>query len=76
MNRRRLSALLIVALLTSLSACISPFHDHADDHMDVFSRDAREAHRKWDRYFLNLDWDDPYHDWPDESFATGPMHRH
>ena len=76
MTRRRLSALLLIMLLTSLSACVSPFHDHAEDVKEVFSKDARSAHRKWDRYFLNFDWDDPYHEWHDPSFASGPMHRH
>ncbi len=66
---------LVIALCVALGACVSPFSTHAEDHWDKFSKDAEQVHRKWDRYFLNLDWDDPYHDWHDESFARGPMQR-
>ena len=74
---RKLSSLLLaLAVFATLGGCISPFSAHAEDHWDEISDDAREAHRKWDRYFLGLDWDDPYHDWHDESYASGPMHHH
>lgn len=72
---RRLVGLFLLALcFAPLTACVSPFSEHSKDHQAVFQRDWNEAHRKYDRYFLNLDWDDPYHDWVDESYATGPMH--
>ncbi len=74
---RRTSPFLVLMLLLCVSTgCISPFdtHGHVDDVTDVWGQKAREAHRKWDRHFLGLDWDDPYHDWHDESYATGPMH--
>lgn len=76
MRRIRKAWLVALAVVITLPGCLSPFSDHAKDHHDAFARDAREAHRKYDRYFLNLDWDDPYHDWHDESFASGPGHRH
>ena len=75
MTGRRLS-LIALAFAASLTACVSPFSDHAQDVRSKWERDAEEMHRKWDRYFMNLDWDDPWHDWEDESFARGPMHRH
>ena len=79
MNRpasRRLASLALAALLAAtLGGCVSPFSDHASDVHDAFAKKARDAHRKWDRYVLGLDWDDPNHDWHDESYATGPMHR-
>jgi hypothetical protein len=74
---RSLSALAIAALLSAtLSGCMSPFSKHAEDVTDAWGHQAREAHRKWDRYVLGLDWDDPYHEWHDSSFASGPMHQH
>ncbi len=75
-NARRL-ALPVFALLiaTALTGCVSPFSDHSEDVQDAWARQARNAHRKWDRYVLGLDWDDPYHEWHDESYAQGPMHR-
>lgn len=79
MNRhpsRRLASVALVAILAAcLGACVSPFSTHADDVHDAWGRKARDAHRKWDRYVLGLDWDDPYHEWHDESYASGPMHR-
>lgn len=75
MRSRRL-ALATIATLIALPGCVSPFHEHGADTRDVIARDVHDSHRKWDRYFLNFDWDDPYHDWHDESFASGPGHRH
>ncbi|MBM3985339.1 MAG: hypothetical protein FJ296_06590 [Planctomycetes bacterium] len=79
MNRpasRRLSSLALAALLAAmLGGCVSPFSDHASDVHDAWAEKAHNAHRKWDRYVLGLDWDDPNHEWHDESYATGPMHR-
>ena len=78
MNRstsRRCAALALLALLcTPLTGCVTPFSEHAEDVKDAWADKARDAHRKWDRYVLGLDWDDPNHDWHDESYATGPMH--
>ena len=68
-------ALCAVAAFT-LAGCASPFSTHAEDVQEAWARKANEAHRKYDRYILGLDWDDPYHDWHDESYATGPMHQH
>jgi len=65
---------LIFAMAVPMGGCISPFSDHAKDVHAAWERKARNAHRKWDRYVLGLDWDDPYHEWHDESYATGPMH--
>jgi hypothetical protein len=73
-RRSALTVLALVGALT-LSACASPFSEHAEDVHQAWSRKARSAHRKWDRYVLGLDWDDPYHEWHDESYASGPMHR-
>ena len=70
-RRPALLALAAFAALT-LAACASPFSEHADDVYEAWGRQARSAHRKWDRYVLGLDWDDPYHVWHDESYATGP----
>jgi hypothetical protein len=78
MTRRphRLVTLALLSLLVAtLSGCLSPFSDHSEDVQDAWARQARSAHRKWDRYVLGLDWDDPYHEWHDESFATGPSPR-
>lgn len=76
MMRRSFRSIALLALVALFTAgCVSPFSDHGQDHRDVIARQGSEAHRKWDRYFLGLDWDDPYHDWHDDSYATGPMHR-
>jgi hypothetical protein len=79
MNRpasRRLAPLALAALLAAmLGGCVSPFSDHASDVHEAWAKKANDAHRKWDRYVLGLDWDDPDHEWHDESYATGPMHR-
>jgi hypothetical protein len=78
MNRpssRRSATLALLALLCApLGGCVTPFSDHAKDVTDAWGDKARNAHRKWDRYVLGLDWDDPNHEWHDESYATGPMH--
>ncbi len=73
--RRLVTAVLLMAAFAPLSSCVSPFEPHGQDVWDAWSADAREAHRKWDRYFMGLDWDDPYHEWHDESYASGPLHR-
>ena len=78
MNRstsRRLASLALIALACApLGACVTPFSEHAKDIGEAVSDQAREAHRKYDRYFWNLDWDDPNHVWHDESYASGPGH--
>ena len=80
MNRtpsRRLASLALLALVCApLGACVTPFSDHAKDVHEAWADDMREMHRKYDRYVLGLDWDDPNHDWHDESYATGPGHHH
>jgi len=79
MNRpsfRRSAILALLALLCApLGGCTTPFSEHAEDVTDAWAVKARNAHRKWDRYVMGLDWDDPNHEWHDESYATGPMHR-
>jgi hypothetical protein len=72
---RPLSRLAVLAIVSAtLGGCLSPFSDHAQDVHEAWARQARNAHRKWDRYVLGLDWDDPYHEWHDESYASGPSH--
>ena len=73
--RRTVGIALVALAMSTLGGCVSPFSEHAKDHQEAFSRQAREVHRKWDRYFLGLDWNDPYHDWHDPSYATGPSPR-
>ena len=74
---RSVSALALVALIsTALSGCITPFSTHADDVYEAWGRKAHQMHRQYDRYILGFDWDDPYQDWHDESYATGPNPRH
>ena len=72
MTRRPVLAALAAVAALALAACASPFSEHAEDVHDAWAKKARSAHRKWDRYVLGLDWDDPYHEWHDESYATGP----
>jgi hypothetical protein len=74
LNRRR-SALALCIALAITTSCVSPFSDHGADVREAWARKAHNAHRRWDRYVLDLDWDDPRFDWEDESYATGPMHR-
>jgi len=75
MTRRPALAALAAVIALTLAACASPFSEHAEDVQEAWARKAHNAHRKWDRYVLGLDWDDPYHEWHDESYATGPtMH--
>jgi hypothetical protein len=75
-SSRRFASFALAALVAaSLGGCVSPFSEHAEDVKDSFARSFNNAHRKYDRYFLNLDWDDPYHQWHDESYATGTQHR-
>jgi hypothetical protein len=73
---RRFAHLAFAVLIASaLGGCTSPFSEHSEDVKDVWAAKARDAHRKWDRYVMGLDWDDPNHVWHDESYATGPMPR-
>lgn len=77
MTRHRLPTLALAVLLgaTTLTGCRSPFSDHAKDVQQAWGRMARNMHRQWDRHFLGLDWDDPYHEWHDPSYSTiGPPH--
>ena len=72
---RSFLSLAVLALVSaSLTGCLSPFSEHSHDVTEAWAQQANEAHRKWDRYFMGLDWDDPYHVWHDESVASGPMH--
>ncbi len=64
-----------LALLAFTTGCLTPFSDHGQDVRDAWARKGNNAHRRWDKYILDLDWDDPRIDWADESYATGPMHR-
>ena len=75
-RRRSRTALALVVLLACATGCVSPFEPHAQDVRNAFGRQAESAHRKWDRYVLGLDWDDPRIEWVDPSYATGPMHDH
>ena len=76
MTRNTIRATLVLfACLTLSTACVSPFSEHAVDVREAWVRKANNFHRKWDRYFLGLDWDDPYHQWHDPQYAAGPMHR-
>ena len=72
-SRRFASFALAALVAASLGGCASPFSTHAEDVKDAFAAKAHNAHRKWDRYVLGLDWDDPYHQWHDESYATGSI---
>lgn len=56
--------------LTLVTGC---FSDHASDVRSAWNKKIVRAHRRWDRYFNGLDWDDPTHEWSDESYARGPM---
>jgi len=70
----RLSRLACCSLAAlALAGCVSPFSAHAEDVKAAWARKARDAHRKYDKYILGLDWDDPYHQWHDESYASGPL---
>lgn len=76
MSRNVLRVVLVsLACLTLFTGCLLPFSDHSDDVLEAWGRKGRNFHRKWDRYFLGLDWDDPYHEWHDPSYASGPMIR-
>ena len=66
---------LAFALLAFTTGCLSPFSDHGQDVRNAWAKKGHEAHRRWDKYVLGLDRDDPTIDWEDESYATGPMHR-
>ena len=74
-SRRFATLALVVLMGSALGACTSPFSEHSEDIKEAWASKARDAHRKWDRYVMGLDWDDPYHTWHDESYATGPMPR-
>lgn len=69
------SLALAVLGLTVVTGCASPFSDHAADVRDAMEVKIERAHRRFDRYFYGLDWDDPTHEWHDESYARGPMIR-
>ncbi|MCB9899159.1 MAG: hypothetical protein H6825_14235 [Planctomycetes bacterium] len=76
MTAKTLRSSLVLALgMVLLGGCVTPFSDHAADVRNAWAKRANEAHRRWDRYVYDLDWDDPTIDWVDESYATGPMHR-
>lgn len=72
MTRRPVLLALAASFALTLAACASPFSEHAEDVQEAWGRKANSAHRKYDRYILGLDWDDPYHEWHDASYATGP----
>ena len=74
MTRKICCALLLV--LTVTTGCVTPFSDHGKDHRAAMMRKFDNAHRRWDKYVLGLDWDDPTIEWHDPSYATGTMHRH
>ena len=74
MTRKTLLAVLIT--LTATTACVTPFSSHGKDVRDAMGRQANNAHRRWDKYVLGLDWDDPTIEWHDPSYATGTLHRH
>lgn len=73
--RKRSSLVLALAGLVFVTGCVTPFSDHAADIRKAWAKRANEAHRRWDKYVHDLDWDDPTHEWEDERYATGPMHR-
>jgi hypothetical protein len=75
-SRRVATYALALLVFAPLGGCVSPFSPHADDVTDAFAVKFRDMHRKYDRYILGLDWDDPYHQWHDESYATGSIHSH
>ena len=76
MSRRTLRGCAAALLgLTLLTACESPFSAHGDDVRNAYARKLHRAHRRWDRYFNGLDWDDPTVEWQDEKYARGPMVR-
>lgn len=74
MTRKSVWCVLALALL-ALPACVSPFTEHAADVRSAWEAKLHSAHRRWDKYVLGLDWDDPYHEWHDARYASGPMHR-
>jgi hypothetical protein len=76
MTRKSVRSIVAVAVLALLPACASPFSDHGQDVRNAWENKLHNAHRRWDKYVLGLDWDDPYIDWVDESYATGPAHHH
>jgi hypothetical protein len=76
MARNTLRSIALATLgLALVSACASPFTDHGADVRDAWGKKIERAHRRWDRHFNGLDWDDPSHEWHDESYARGPMIR-
>lgn len=78
MARKTLRSFALATLglsILTLTGCLSPFSDHAADVRDAWEKKIERAHRRWDRHFNGLDWDDPTHEWHDESFARGPMIR-
>jgi len=74
-RRPRLLPTLALLVVTVLPGCVLPLgsgEDHWRDYGSVIAREYRDGHRKFDRYFMNLDWDDPYFEWHDDSYATMP----
>jgi len=73
MPRKTIRAVLVLcAGLTLFTGCLA-FSDHSEDIYSEWNKGAERAHRRFDRYFHNLDWDDPSVEWHDESYARGPM---
>ena len=75
-SRRCAAFALALVVFAPLGGCVSPFTPHAEDVTDAFAVKMHDMHRKYDRYILGLDWDDPYHQWHDESYASGSIHSH
>lgn len=76
LTRRKLRGITLALLgLTLVTGCESPFSAHGDDVRAAYAKKLHSAHRRWDRYFNGLDWDDPSVEWHDESYARGPMVR-
>lgn len=74
MTRKTLLAALLLVVVST--GCVTPFSDHGKDIRSAWAKKANSAHRRWDKYVLGLDWDDPTHEWHDPSYASGTMHRH
>jgi hypothetical protein len=58
--RKSVAVLLLVMAATCLSGCFS-FVDwnHNLNHLRAWNQDLDRAHRTFDRFFMNLDYDDP-----------------
>jgi hypothetical protein len=74
MPRKTIRAVVVLgAALTLFTGCLTPFSDHSKDITTEWGKGFERAHRRFDRYFHNVDWDDPSVEWHDESYARGPM---